>query len=153
MDNRKYELEYAYESLLKIPQLKLEISIILIQLNRLEEAAKNILECQQTNLIFYIKKIIKKFPYFDLVSLIIMSIKSNYPFNVKNLYDTKKDFDISMNQIKSHFNNIKLKENFEKENYEERISIKIEHIFLDILTEIYDEFELILVHFFIYICN
>lgn len=140
LENEKYDLEYAINSLSKVEILKLESSIILIKLNRLEEAAKKILYCEQPNLMFYIKQIIKKFPLFDLVYLILKDIKNTYPNKIKNLYDSNKNFDNSIKQIKSQIS--------ENQNLEKPI-LSLESIFMDILIEIYDEYELILVQFFV----
>jgi len=148
LENKKYDLEYAYENISNLTQLKLENSIILIKLNRLEEAAKNILNSSEQNLILYIKKIIKKFPIFDLVSLILRDIKSNYPNNIKKLYDLNKNFDQSIKEIKSHFlNSSKINLNLEKQKFDYQI-ITLDNIFIDILIEVYDEYELLLVLFF-----
>lgn len=151
LQNEKYDLEYAFETLSKLNQLKLEYSIILIKLNRLEEASKNILYCEQSNLIFYIKQIVKKFPYFDLVYLILKDIKANFPSNIKSLYEVNQSFEASIKQIKSHFISKSNKEKHEKKLCEVEIpEITIESIFMDILSEVYDEYELLLVNFFIF---
>jgi len=147
LGNEKYDLEYAYNNISKLDQLKLENSIILIKLNRLEEAAKNILYCGQSNLIFFIKQILRKFPYFDLVYLILKDIKANFPFNLKTLYEVNYSFEASIKQIKSHFVANSNKEKLEKKIFDESPEISIESVFIDVLTEIYDEYELLLVIF------
>lgn len=149
MENEKYDLEYAYDSISKLEQLKLENSIILIKLNRLEEAAKNILYCGQSNLIFYTKQIVRKFPYFDLVYLILKDIKANFPNNIKSLYEVNQSLEASIKQIKSHFISKSNSEKLEKKLSDDKPEITIESVFMDILTEIYDEYELLLVNFFI----
>ena len=115
----------------------------------MEEALKNILYCGQPNLIFHIKQIVKKFPNFDLIHLILKDIKTNFPNNIKSLYDLDKSFDIKIKQIKSHFINESNTEKLEKEPLEDKEAITIESIFMDILIELFDEYELILVNFFI----
>lgn len=147
LENEKYDLEYAYDSLSKLEQLKLENSIILIKLNRLEEAAKNVLCCGQSNLIFYIKQIVRKFPLFDLVYLILKDLKANFPDNIKGLYEVNQSFEASIKQIKSHFISKSSKEKLEKRLCDDRPDITIESVFIDILMEIYDEYELLLVIF------
>lgn len=151
MENEKYDLEYAFENISKLSQLKLEISIILIKLNRMEEAAKSILYCAQPNIIFYVKQIVRKFPFLDLVFLILKDIKTNFPNNVKNLYEVNQSFEASIKQIKSHFISKSNTEKLGKKLCDEKPEITIESVFIDILTEVFDEYELLLVNFFIFI--
>ena len=151
MENEKYDFEYAFNNISTLEQLKLENSIILIKLNRLEEAAKNLLYCAQPNLIFYIKQIVHKFPSLELVHLILKDIKANFPNNIKSLYEVNQSFEASIDQIKMHFISKSNKENFEKTLRDKKQEITIESVFIDILTEIYDEYELLLVIFFNFI--
>ncbi len=154
LENKKYDLQYAYENLSGLDQLKLENSIILIKLNRLEEAAKNILCSTETNLINYIKKILKKFPIFDLVSLLLKDIKNSYPNNVRKLYDLSKNIDISNKEIKFNFSKSNKEQlNNEKQSYDEKRIITLESIFMDILNEIFDKYQLLLVQIFFNYCN
>lgn len=149
LENEKYDLEYALDNITKIDQLRLESSIVLIKLNRIEEAYKNILYCEQTNLIFYIKHLVKKFPIFDLLHLILKDIKANFPNNINSLYSVDKSFHEKIKEIKSHFVNFSNKEKYEKLHLNDRESFSIESIFIDILIELYDEYELLLVNFLI----
>lgn len=133
LENEKYDLDYAMDSIIKIDNLKIESSIILIKQNKFEEATNKIFSSEQPNLIIHIKQIIKKFPVFDLVYLILKDLIFNFPNNIKKLYNPENISDIKNQYLPGPDKSI----------------IKIEDILIDILTEIIYEYELILVQFYI----
>lgn len=139
LENDKYNNTYALESLDKVISLSLESAIVLIKLNRYEEAARNIFISNTDNLMFFIKCIVKKYPLVDLLELIIRKIKKGYPENINFLYSKKpKNF---------------YEENFitesTKENDINKGEISLEYILIDLLSDIKQEYDLILVKFFI----
>lgn len=95
-----------------------------------------ILNSEQENLNFYIKQIIKKFPSFDLVYLIIKDIQKNYPNNLKNFYGEKTYFHSE-----------------EKTKIQNSNTISLESVLLDLLYVVMDEYDLLLVHIFFNNCN
>lgn len=133
LENEKYDLDYAMDSIIKIDNLKLESSIILIKQNKFEEATNKIFSSEQPNLIIHIKQIIKKFPIFDLVYLILKDLIFNFPNNINKLYNPENISDIKNQCLPG----------------QDKSKIKIEDILIDILTEIIYEYELILVQFYI----
>jgi hypothetical protein len=76
IDNKYYNLSYAFEKSAAL-QLDLELGIILVKQNKLEEAVPKMLNSQFPSKTKLIKKILKVYPDYDLIYLIIKFIINN----------------------------------------------------------------------------